>query len=70
MSRTPCNAFADQQGATDPWLKTPVLDHLQWAHVQLTSVDYTFKSYEFVKIMRLTVKYIYYLLKTHGHKKR
>src|SRR4029434_4516666 len=23
MSRTPCNAIADHQGATDPWLKTP-----------------------------------------------
>src|SRR4029434_8361748 len=23
MSRTPCNAAADHQGATDPWLKTP-----------------------------------------------
>src|SRR4029434_4334144 len=26
MSRTPCNAVADHQGATDPRLKTPVLD--------------------------------------------
>ena len=25
MLRTPCNAVADHQGATDPWLKTPVL---------------------------------------------
>src|SRR4029434_2718340 len=25
MSRTPCNAVAEHQGTTDPWLKTPAL---------------------------------------------
>ena len=28
MSRTPCNAVADHQGATDPRLKTPGVEHL------------------------------------------
>ena len=30
MSRTPCNAVADHQGATDPWLKTPDLRDVTW----------------------------------------
>src|SRR4029434_3662622 len=33
MSRTPCNSVADHQEATDPWLKTPVLEVLRCQHV-------------------------------------
>ena len=33
MSRTPCNAVADHQGAADPWLKTPDIRDLIGQHL-------------------------------------
>ena len=39
MSRTPCNAVADHQGATDPWLKTPDLKSDVWKYFGFWSVD-------------------------------
>ena len=44
MSRTPCNAAADHQGATDPLLKTPALnpsDHISQKILQHDRVDVT-----------------------------
>ena len=39
MSRTPCNAVADHQGATDPLLKTPALEDIScYSKIQQSSV--------------------------------
>src|SRR4029434_6928558 len=48
--RTPCNAVADHQGATDPWLKTPDLEHLFAEKLQLVKITKKMQCFQTIHL--------------------